>query len=111
MKMRSFFMASLALAVIAVGLHAAALSQYGQAARSIASAITQPESAESERAAAKQAGRVYRERGDTMAIIGLGIALASLALVVVSGRRHEPAWRSITVALLVFYLLLQFAHT
>jgi hypothetical protein len=109
--MRRFFIISLALALIAVGLHVAALSQYAHAARSIALAITQPESEESERAVARQTALVYRERGSVIAIMGLGVALASLTLVVLSARGHEPAWRSITVAFLVFYLLLQFAHT
>jgi tRNA(Ile2) C34 agmatinyltransferase TiaS len=108
MNIRRFFIVSLGLAIIAVGLHVAALSQYGHGARAIARAVTQPES---QRAFAKQAARVYRERGSLIAIAGLGFALGSLAFVVVSARRHEPAWRSVTVAFLAFYFLLQFAQT
>ena len=111
MKIRVFFILSLALALIAVGLHVAALSQNGHAAHSIARAVTQPESEESERAVARQTALVYRDRGSVIAIMGLGVALASLTLVVLSARKHEPAWRSVTVAFLFFYLLLQFAHT
>ena len=108
MNIRRFFIVSLGLAVIAIGLHVAALSQYGHGARAIARAVTQPES---ERTLAKPTAREYRERGSVIAIAGLGVALASIVFVVVSARRHEPAWRSVTVAFLVFYLLLQFAQT
>ena len=108
MNIRRFFIASLGLAVIALGLHVAALSQYSHGARVVARSVTQPES---ERAITKLDARAYRERGSVVAIAGLVFALASLVFVVLSARRHEPAWRSVTVAFLVLYVLLQFAQT
>lgn len=106
MNIRTFFYVSLGLAVVAVGLHMTALWQFSRGARVIARSVVLPES---ERATARLEARSYSSRGTVVSLVGLAFALASLICVVVSARKHEPAWRSVTVALLVFYVMLQFA--
>ena len=85
-----------------------AMSQYNRGARAVARAIVLPER---EREVARSAAHGYRTRGTVISVVGLAFALASLAFVTASARKHEPAWRSITFALLVFYVMLQFAMT
>ena len=106
MSIRRFFIASLALAIVAVGLHLTSLSQTSRDSRTIARAVTL---SESERVAARVDAQVYFNRGGVIGCIGLVIALASLVFVVVSARKREPAWRSVTFALLFIYVMLQFA--
>lgn len=108
MSIRRFFIVSLGLAVLAVGLDMAAMSQYGRGARVVARATVL---SESERAVAKSESQIYRSRGTAISIVGLAFALASLGCIIVSARKHEPAWRSVTFALLIFYIMLQFALT
>ena len=108
MHIRRFFLLSLGLAVFAVGFDMAGMSQYGRGAGVIARAVVLPES---ERAAAKAQAQIYRSRGTVISVVGLAFALASLVSVIVSARKHEPAWRSVTFALLIFYVMLQFALT
>lgn len=108
MSIRRCFLWSLVLAILAVGFDMAAMSQYSRGARAIARAVVLPES---ERVAAKSQAQIYRERGTIVSVAGLVFALVSLVFVIVSARKHEPAWRSVTVALLTFYVLLQFALT
>lgn len=108
MSIRRFFLLSLRLAVLAVGLDMTALSLYSRGARVIAEAVVLRES---ERAVARSEAQTYRSRGTVISLAGLAFALASLILVIVSARKHEPAWRSVTFALLVFYVMLQFALT
>ena len=105
MKMRKFFLVSLALVVVAVGLHLTAMSQISQGLLIGARAVTLPES---ERAAARVETSRFFSRGSVIGYIGLLFALASVAFVVVSARRHEPVWRSLTFALLIFYVILLF---
>jgi hypothetical protein len=108
MHIRRFFLCSVALAILAVGFDMTAMSQYSRGARVIARAVVLPES---ERVAAKSEAQIYRERGTIVSVVGLFFALASLVFVIVSARKHEPAWRSVTVVLLTLYVLLQFALT
>ena len=108
MNIRRFFLVSLGLAVLAVGLDMAGMSQYSRGARVVARAVVLPES---ERLAAKMEAQAYRSRGTVISVVGLIFALASLVFVVVSARKHEPAWRSVTFALLIFYVMLQFTLT
>jgi hypothetical protein len=105
MQIRRFFLLSLGLAVLAVGFDMTGMSQYSRGGGVIARAVTLPES---ERAAAKAKAQIYRSRGTVINIVGFAFALASLLFVIVSARKHEPAWRSATIGLLVFYALLQF---
>src|SRR6478736_3085311 len=108
MNIRRFFLVSLGLAVLAVGSDMVAMSQYSRGARVIARSMILPES---ERVAAKSEAQSYRSRGTVVSLVGLAFALASVGFVIVSARRHEPAWRSVTFALLFFYVMLQFALT
>ena len=108
MHIRRYFLWSLMLAIFAVGFDMTAMSQYSRGARVIARSVALPES---ERIAAKSLAQTCRERGTVVSIVGLSLALTSLGFVIVSARKHEPAWRSVTVALLTFNVLLQFALT
>jgi hypothetical protein len=105
MSIRRFFFMSLALAVLAVGLHLAALGQFGRGSQTIARAVTL---SESERTAARlEAGR-YTSRGGVILYVGYAVALSSIGFLIASARKHEPAWRLLTIALLGFYVMLQF---
>jgi hypothetical protein len=108
MNIRRFFLVSLGLAVLAVGFDMVGMSQYSRGAGVEARAVVLPES---DRMAAKMEAQTYRSRGTVISVVGLVFALASLVFVIVSARKHEPAWRSVTFALLGFYVMLQFALT
>jgi hypothetical protein len=105
MSIRRFFFASLALAVIGVGLHLTALKQYSCGAYAIAQAATL---SDSELLAARLDASRLSSRGAVVSSIGLAFAFASVGFVIVSARKHEPAWRSLTLGLLGFYVILQF---
>ena len=64
-----------------------------------------------DRGAAEIEAQAYRSRGTVISVVGLIFALASLLSAIASARKHEPAWRSVTFALLIFYVMLQFALT
>ena len=106
MSIRKYFLLSLLFAVLAVGLEMASMSQRTQGARIRVRAVV---SAETDRTAAALTADAYRARGTAISLLGLVLAVSSLLLVVTSARKHEPAWRSITVAWIIFYGMLQFA--
>ena len=106
--MRRYFIASLVLAILAVGLDMAGMSQYSHGGSIIARSVLLPTA---ERVAAKLEAQMYRSRGTFVSVVGLALALVSLVFVIGSSRKHEPAWRSATYALLIFYVLLQFSLT
>ena len=91
--------------MVALGLHVTAMSQFGRGLSIRGRSVTLPES---ERAAARAEASQYSSRGAVIAYIGIPFAIASLAFLVLSARRHERAWRSVTFALLCFYVMLQF---
>jgi len=106
MRKRAFCIASLVLVAFALSCDLAAKSQYSQSmslrARSVTATVEQ-----------KQQMRVESEqhtsRGGVFGLSGLCLAVSSLVCLVISFRRHEPAWwRSVPVALLGVYLMLQF---
>ena|SRR5436189_5317764 len=105
MSIRRLFLVSLALAVLAIGVHGAALRQFSRGASTIARAVTL---SEFDRAAARLEADRCTSRGGAVLHIGYAFALASVGFVVASARRHEPAWRSVTIGLLMFYVMLQF---
>jgi hypothetical protein len=107
-NLRKFFLMSLALAAFAVGLELTAQFQFSHGSRSNARSVILPER---ERVAASFEARKYSSRGIIAGAFGLGCAFTSLTLVMVSARRHEPAGRFVTVMLLIFYVILQFAMT
>lgn len=105
MSIRRFFLLSLALAILAVGLHLTAMSQTIRGLRISAQAVTAPESY---RATAREVARSYARRGTVLGCIGLASALASVMFAVVSARRHEPARRVVLFGVLTCYVMLQF---
>jgi hypothetical protein len=106
MRVRRFFLTSLVFAILAIVLEMACMSQYSRAGHVLARGFLLPES---ERTTARVKAETYRRRGTIIGIAGLGFALTSLGLAALSARKHEPAWHSITIALLIFYGMLQFA--
>jgi hypothetical protein len=105
MKIRRFSLASLALAVLAVGLQVTAMAHYSRGAQTIAQGANLPQKAQ---AALSVEARNYASRGQVIAGIGIAFAVTSVGFAVMSGRRHEPAWRPLTLVLLALYLMLQF---
>ncbi|MEI8289705.1 MAG: hypothetical protein WCH99_09535 [Verrucomicrobiota bacterium] len=106
MRKRAFCIASLVLVAFALCSDFTAKSQYSASkfllARSVTATIKQKQQmrAESEQ---------HTNRGGVFGFVGLFFAVSSLICLVISFRRHEPAWwRSIPVALLGVYLMLQF---
>src|SRR5262249_24111968 len=107
-RFRRFFLLSLGLAILAVVFDMTAMSLYRRGAGVRARSVLL---SESERGAARSEAQVYRTSGTVISVVGLFLALASLGFVVVSARKHEPAWRPATVVVLVFYVMLQFTLT
>ena len=105
MRTRKFLLASLALAVVAVGLHLTALTHFSRGAHAIAHAVTL---SQSDRATAKVEASALTKRGDIIAGVGLACALASLIFLVISTLLQEPGWRLLAFAMLGFYIALQF---
>src|SRR5689334_3587639 len=103
MKMRRFFWLSLILVACAFVLEIAAQDQFGHGARFLARSVVR---AEHERDVAGAIAMAYRTRGTAMSVLGFTFAVASLTLVILSARKHEPAWRSVVVALLTLYVIL-----
>jgi len=106
MKNRAFCFASLVLVALALCVHFLSMHQLSKAnglrADSVYAASDQ-----------KQPMRADAQRCGVRALVffvsGVFLAISSLFFLVRSFRRHETAWwRSVPVALLVFYLMLQF---
>jgi hypothetical protein len=108
MNMRRYFIVSLVLAILAVGLDMAAMLQYSRGGRVIVPSALLPTG---ERVAAKLEAQKYRSRRTFVSLVGLALALASLVFVIGSSRKGKPAWRSATYVQLIFYVLLQFSLT
>lgn len=62
---------------------------------------------EPERALGKVEAKRRSKRGEVIGYIGLSLAIVSLSFVIASARKREPAWRSLTFALLFVYLMSQ----
>ncbi len=99
------FLISLALAMLAICLHATSLSQFGRATRITAQKLT---AAEPQRAALESQAAGSISHGSVLDYFAQAVALASVVMVVASARKHEPARRSVTLALLLVYVLIQF---
>ena len=106
MKARAYWFVSLVLATAAIWVHIAALGEVSKGmklrARAVVATDLQKESLKAE-------AKHYTSRSVLIALTGLVVAIGSAACLIVSFRRREPAWHSIPFALLVFYVLLQFA--
>ena len=105
MNIRRFFLLSLALAVLALGLQFTAMSQRSHGLHMRVQAIT---GATPNRMIAKAEADRHSQRAAVLGYIGLAFALASAALGILSARRQEPARRSVVLGTLLAYLLLQF---
>jgi hypothetical protein len=80
MSIRRFFFVSLALAVLAIGLHFAALGQFSRGSWTIARAVTL---SDSDRSAARLEARRYTSRGGVILYGGYALALSSVGFVIV----------------------------
>ncbi len=105
MRAQRLFIASLLLAVLAVAVQFQAMNQTGLGIQAIAKAARLPQA---ERDAARSLARRQIEQGAFIQRIGALIATVSAGFVLASGRKQEPAWRSLTFATLGFYVLTQF---
>jgi len=101
-----FCILSLVLVMLAVGVHGGALRDWSRNAGLRAQAVS---ATQEQRTVMRAEADRLSHRGSVLAVVGLCLAVAAGASLVVSFRRHEGArWRSIPVALLVFYVMLQF---
>jgi hypothetical protein len=101
-----FCLLSLILVILAMAVHGGALKDWSRHGQLRAQAI----SAAPEKMGALRAEADWlSHRGSVLYAVGLGLAVAALASLVVSFRRHEPArWRAVPVGLLAGYLIFQF---
>jgi hypothetical protein len=108
MKKRLFCIASLLLVVLALRLDFGA-KDYSRKNTSLrAWSVT---AAAEEKPLLRAEAERMSSRGNVFAMIGLAAAVSSMACLIVSFRRHEAAWwRSIPVALLIWYLIMQFKY-
>ena len=106
MKKRAFCVASLVLVAFALCVDFGAKGQFSKNIRLRAQSVTV--ATEQKQQMRAEADR-FKSSGNILGVVGLGFAVSSLACLLMSFRRHESAWwRSIPVALLVFYVMLQF---
>ncbi len=111
MNRRKFFLVSLALALLALFLQLAGLafgsrgaSLRAQAVQRVADRGGGSLTAE-ERNELKAQTDAYRHRGAIAQCCGGAVALTSIGFAVMSARKKEPAWRSLTFAVLFIYAL------
>jgi hypothetical protein len=101
-----FCLMSLLLVMLAVGVHGGALRDWSRSARVRAQAVSVTHELRAEMRA--EADR-FSHRGSALYVVGICLAAAGAASLIVSFRRRERApWRAVPVALLVFYVIFQF---
>lgn len=105
MHAERFFVTSLILAVLAIGVHLSALGQFSRSVQAIAHAATLTVPA---KAAANADAESHVNEGDKLLYAGYALAVGSAACVITSARRREPGRRSLTIGILMFYAVLQF---
>jgi hypothetical protein len=106
MRQRGFYLASLLLVLLAVGLRCGALGSYSQNVQTHARAATV--TGEQRKAMYGEADR-FTARGSSLALLGFCLALASSICLYVSFRRRERAWSwLVPIALLLLYAGLMF---
>jgi hypothetical protein len=101
-----YWLISLAFVAVAISVQGVAFHEVSQAARLRARATF---AAEDQKGLMKAKANEFAVRAGIIVAVGLISAIGSLVCVVISSRKHEPAWRSVPFALLIFYVLLQFA--
>ena len=101
-----FCLMSLLLVMLAVGVHGGALRDWSRNARIRAQAVSVTQE---QRARMRAEADRFSHRGSVLYVVGICLAVAGAASLIVSFRRREPApWRAVPVALLVFYVIFQF---
>jgi hypothetical protein len=105
MKSRAYWAASVLFAIIAIGVHVKALDEATKGMKAFARSIT---ATDEQKAILKAEAKQHENCSLGVALTGFCAAVASTFYLVVSFKRQEPAWRSIPIGLLVFYVLLQF---
>lgn len=106
MKSRSFWIASVFFAIMAIGVHVASLNQAGKGMKLRAQAVV---ASEAQKNLMKTEAKLFASRSGAIALVGLCTAIGSVVCAFISAKRHEPAWLSVPATLLAFYLLMQFA--
>jgi len=92
--------------MLAVIVHGSALRDWRRNAGIRAEAVSVTED---QRAVMRAEADRFSHRGSVLYVVGLCLAVAGAASLIVSFRRHEPApWRAVPVALLAFYVIFQF---
>ncbi len=106
MSQARFCVTSLFLVMLAIGVHFAALDAWSHNMKIRARAVSVTQ--ENRPMMRAQADR-FSQRGSVLYAIGVCLSVAAATCLITSFRRHESAsWRSLPVALLVFYLIFQF---
>ena len=101
-----FCLLSLLLVLLALGVHGSALRDWSRNAQVRAQAVS---AAQDQRAAMRAEADSFSRRGSVLYAVGMCLAVAAAASLIASFRRHESArWRSVPVALVVFYVIFQF---
>src|SRR5690242_17408328 len=102
-----FCLLSLLLMMLAVRVHGGALRDWSRNACIRAKAVSVTEE---KRVVMRAEADRFGHRGSLLYVVGLFLAVAGGASLILSFHRHEPArWRAVPVALLVFYVIFQFA--
>ena len=99
-----YFYMALAMAVVAVAIQLASMSEAGRSLELRATAVSLPEA---RRALARREAETHSEQAGILAYVGFAIAAFSIASSVASARRREPARRIVIIGLLASYALLQ----
>jgi hypothetical protein len=103
-KARAYWLASLIFVVVALCARVTALHEASKGMNTLARAIVAPDD---QKDLMKTEARQSAGRSDLLEMVGLALAVVSLVCLVVSFKRHEPVLRSVPIALLACYLLLQ----
>ena len=108
MKTRAFWIVSLVSALVAICLHLAALGKAGNGVRSISQAMN-ANAPEDQRQKLKVEAHQFYKVASNFRFTGIAVAILSVIFLFLSYKKDEQATRSVTIAILAFYLLLQFA--
>ena len=101
-----FCFLSLLLVMLAVGIHGGALRNWSRNTGIRARAVS---ATQEQRAVMRAEADRFSHRGSVLYVVGLGLAVASAASLIVSfGQRESLPWRAVPVALLVLYVIIQF---
>jgi hypothetical protein len=103
-KTRAFWLTSLFLVIFAICFHLGGLNKASEGLRYRAKSV---ESTEQQKQEYKTAISHVVSQSDTLILLGLISAATSVVCLIVSYRKKEKVSRSVPIALLVFYLLLQ----